>query len=374
LSQARRSPTTGPTPETRALYDELRRGGSTQALRDELIALAYSGELRAMQSVLDAVRGLAGVRAAAFADAVPFTVTTPRALRLSGEDRPVADAAPVFQYFVTRDFFEVMGIAMRQGHTFESEFYGRGTRLPPGGVARFPAVISETLARRQLEGKALGRNLVAGKAIYEVIGVVEDVKQRGVLDDDTAAIYLLLPTAQSARYLVTRASQDAAPLLPVLRGTVEQQGVMFASSSSLLSDLINATLVVEKSRALLASAYGLAALFLAAVGLYGLAARLVAERRREIGIRVALGAGRRHVRALVMADAWMIVGIGLMVGLPAAFGAARVTQGLLFGVAPNAPHVLGIAAVTLTFAAVTATLLPAWRANRIDPAVTLRDE
>ena len=76
-----------------------------------------------------------------------------------------------------------------------------------------------------------------------------------------------------------------------------------------------------------------------------------------------------------MADAWMIVGLGLLVGLPSAFAAARVTQGMLFGVAPAAaPHVLGIAAVTLTIAAVTATLVPAWRANRIDPAVTLRDE
>jgi len=149
---------------------------------------------------------------------------------------------------------------------------------------------------------------------------------------------------------------------------------MFPSSSTSLRDLVDATLVVEKSRAILSSAYGLVALLLASVGLYGLAARLVAERRREIGIRVALGAGRRDVRALVMADAWMIVGIGLIVGLPAAFAAARVTQGMLFGVAPAAPHVLGIATVTLTIAAVTATLVPAWRANRIDPALTLRDE
>jgi ABC-type antimicrobial peptide transport system permease subunit len=80
------------------------------------------------------------------------------------------------------------------------------------------------------------------------------------------------------------------------------------------------------------------------VGLYGLAARLVAERRREIGIRVALSAGRRHIRRLVMADAWMIVGIGLLVGLPTALAGSRLAEGMLYGVAPTAPHVIGVAA------------------------------
>jgi hypothetical protein len=237
-----------------------------------------------------------------------------------------------------------------------------------------PAIVSETLARRMLDGRAIGRELVAGKARYEVIGVVDDIKQRGVLDDDTAAIYLQLSTARSARYLVARTSQDPAPLLPALRGNVEQHRVMFPSSAALLSALVDDTLVIERSRALLSTAYGFVALLLASVGLYGLAARLVAERRREIGIRVALGAGRRDVRRLVMADAWLIVCIGLVAGLPAALATSRVTQGLLFGVAPAAPHVLGIAAVALAIAAITATVIPAWRANRIDPAVTLREE
>jgi ABC-type antimicrobial peptide transport system permease subunit len=116
------------------------------------------------------------------------------------------------------------------------------------------------------------------------------------------------------------------------------------------------------------------ALLLASVGLYGLAARLVAERRREIGIRVALGAGPRNIRRLVMADAWMIVGIGLLIGIPSAIAGSRFAQGMLYGVAPTAPHVIGTAALALAIAAVTATVVPAWRANRIDPAVTLREE
>ncbi|HUF47685.1 MAG TPA: FtsX-like permease family protein, partial [Vicinamibacterales bacterium] len=111
-----------------------------------------------------------------------------------------------------------------------------------------------------------------------------------------------------------------------------------------------------------------------AVGLYGLAARLVAERRREIGIRVALGAGPRDVRRIVMADAWIIVGSGLLAGAPAAVVASRFAQGMLHGVAPAAPEVLAVAGLALAVAAVTATLVPAWRAGRIDPAATLTEE
>ena len=110
------------------------------------------------------------------------------------------------------------------------------------------------------------------------------------------------------------------------------------------------------------------------MGLYGLAARLVAERRREIGIRIALGAGPRDVRRLVMTDAWLIVGLGLAAGVPAAMGAARLTQGLVYGVAPTAPHLVAIVVATLGLAAISATIIPAWRASRVDPAITLRDE
>jgi hypothetical protein len=370
LAQARQAARAPRTPQEQAQFDELRRTNI-----NALMALVMGREWAPMQTMLDSVSATTGVRAAAYADSVPFAPGTPRALRLRAEGQPETEAAPVFHYFVTKQYFDALGIAVRQGRTFEADFDLGGTRLPPSGtVSRRPVVVSQTLARRLHGGDAIGRNLVAGKATYEVIGVADDVKQRGVLDDDTAAVYMLLADARSARYLVARTTQSASAMLPTLRGAVEEHRVMFPSSSWALQDLVNETLVVEKSRAILSSAYGLVALLLASVGLYGLAARLVAERRREIGIRVALGAGRRDVRALVMADAWMIVGLGLIVGLPSAFAAARVTQGMLFGVAPTAPHVLGIAAVTLTIAAVTATLVPVWRANRIDPAVTLRDE
>jgi ABC-type antimicrobial peptide transport system permease subunit len=208
-----------------------------------------------------------------------------------------------------------------------------------------------------------------------VIGVVADVRQRGVSDDELAAMYMPTVAATSVRQFVVRTTNELAPLLPMVRQTIEGHDMpMFVTATTPLRDLVDSTIVVERSRALLSGLYGMVALLLASVGLYGLAARLVAERRREIGIRVALGAGPRNIRRLVMADAWMIVGIGLVAGVPAAMAASRFAQGMLYGVAPAAPHVLVIAALALAMAAITATIVPAWRANRIDPAVTLREE
>jgi hypothetical protein len=258
-----------------------------------------------------------------------------------------------------------MGIPMRRGTTFETAV---------GGM-RNGVVISESVARRHFSGDPIGRRLVVGKTPVEVIGVVADVKQRGLIDDGVAALYYTIGRAEMVRHLVVRVSGDLAPLLPTLRRTIEEHDrPMFVTASTPLGDLVASTIVVERSRALLSAAYGAAALVLATVGLYGLAARLVAERRREIGIRVALGAGRRHIRRLVMSDAWTIVGVGLVIGIPLAFWLSRFAQGMLYGVAPAAPHVLGVAALALAAAAIAATLVPVWRANRIDPAITLREE
>ena len=172
-----------------------------------------------------------------------------------------------------------------------------------------------------------------------------------------------------------RAEGDAGALLPDLRRAIEgHDAPMYVDSTSTLADRVAFTIVIERGRALLSSMYGAVALFLAAVGLYGLAARLVAERRREIGIRIALGAGPRAVRRLVMGDAGLIVGLGLAAGVPAAILATRLAQGLVYGVAPTAPHVIGAVIGTLCLTAVSATVVPAWRASRVDPAVTLREE
>jgi putative ABC transport system permease protein len=327
------------------------------------------------QSLLDRVAAMPGTRAVAAVDVLPFGGGTPRITQVRPEGAPADDAQPVRVYAVSREYFDVMGIRQLAGETHASSVSAIGSRLTPGEKPRFPVVVSDTLAKRAFGGAAVGRTLVQTNAFYEVIGVVADVKQTGLLDRETAAVYLPFGTAQQVRHIVARVDGDAGALLPDLRRAIEgHDAPMFVESTSTLADRVAFTIVIERGRALLSSMYGGVALFLAAVGLYGLAARLVAERRREIGIRVALGAGPGDVRRLVMTDAWLIVGLGLAAGVPAAMATAQFVQGLVHGVAPTAPHVVAIVVATLGLAAATATVVPAWRASRVNPAVTLREE
>jgi ABC-type antimicrobial peptide transport system permease subunit len=132
-------------------------------------------------------------------------------------------------------------------------------------------------------------------------------------------------------------------------------------------------MIEERFRATLSLMFGSAALVLAAVGLYGLAARRVADRRREIGVRVALGARPVDIRRLVIGDAVRTIAVGRSLGFPVAYVASRVTGTLLYGVSPTAPHVFATAAAVLAVSAFAATLLPARRAAAIDPLVVLKE-
>jgi predicted permease len=319
-----------------------------------------------IQSLLDSVGAFPGVAAVGAANAVPFTTALPTSGRIRAEGEPLDTGHTVYAQQVSAGYFAAMGIRVLRGRTFdESEV-----------AESLVAVLSESAARRVFGDRdPVGRRLGREKYPIDVVGVVADTKQQRFLEDAVGTLYYPAGGPESARALVVRSAVDIGSLLPNLKREIEQhEHPMFVTSMSPLGDLVASTLAVERSRAMLSGVYGAAALLLASVGLYGLAARLVAERRREIGIRVALGAGRRDVRRLVMSDAWLIVAIGLVVGVPAAIVVSRYAQSLLYGVEPTAPHVLGIAAVCLTLAAIIATVVPAWRANRIDPAVTLRED
>jgi ABC-type antimicrobial peptide transport system permease subunit len=136
--------------------------------------------------------------------------------------------------------------------------------------------------------------------------------------------------------------------------------------------LMGKTVANERYRALLSSMFGVAALVLASIGLYGLLARGVAERQREIGIRVALGARPIEVLTIVVREGGVLLLAGLAAGVPIALGAAQLIRGLLFGVTPTAPHIVVAACGVLSVAGLVATFLPARRASRVDAMVTLR--
>jgi ABC-type antimicrobial peptide transport system permease subunit len=318
------------------------------------------------ESLLGRLSTLPGVTSVAAARTAPFVDGLEAAANVRPEVRPVEEAQLVRRTWVSTDYFDAIGASLLDGRTFVD---ADRLTLPP------PVVISRRLERQLFGDRAVGRVIQGTQRTWTVVGVIADVRQRGFADDELAMMYEPLRDVTLVNHLIVRASGDASAAIPMIREAIEgHEAPMFVTSIAPMDDLVTETIAVERSRALLSSAYGLVALVLASVGLFGLAARLVAERRREIGIRVALGAGRRDVRRLVMADAWIITGIGLVVGIPSAIAMSRLAEGLLYGVAPAAPHVLVVAALGLTLAALVATAIPAIRANRIDPSAMLRDE
>jgi predicted permease len=253
-----------------------------------------------------------------------------------------------------------------------------GRDLVPGD-GRTAALVSRDFERRYFPDGAVGRQFTAVAApgpgaqsadrVYEIVGVVGNLKH-AYGDEPLPWVYAVGDTTA----FVVRTAGDSGSIVPGIRhalAEVDRQIIVTGTTTveASLSDLIAA----ERFRATLSTAFAAAALLLAVAGLYGVVARRVADRRRELGIRIALGARPAALQALVFRDGLKTVALGLSVGIPAAFAASQVTRAFVFGVSPTAPHVFLLASTALALAAVVATFLPARRASHVDPIIALRE-
>jgi putative ABC transport system permease protein len=161
--------------------------------------------------------------------------------------------------------------------------------------------------------------------------------------------------------------------LPAAREAIrEVDPQIVVTATHLMEDRVTRSVAEERFRALLSAAFGLTALVLAAVGLYGVIARRTADRRREFGVRMPLGARPADVGGLVLRDAALLVAGGLLIGLPGAYATAQVTTSLLYGITPSSPWLFVVAAAVLAAVAAAASFLPARRASLADPVTALR--
>jgi putative ABC transport system permease protein len=267
--------------------------------------------------------------------------------------------------------FESMGIPVLEGrgiHRFDRE----------GGMR--VAVISENAARQVWPGQsALGKRLKWGGVgsdapWFTVVGVAATTRYRE-LAAPRASVYL--PAAQfvdGATTLAVRSSVPLASIAGALRDRVrELDRSVFVIRTQSFDDYVAGPLARPRLLAVLANVFGTVALILAAVGLYGVLAAFVRQSTREIGVRIALGARARHVRALVLGEAVRLAAIGFALGLAGAFASSRVLSGLLFGVAPMDPSTLAAAAAILILTIFAACYFPIRRAVRIDPGALLRE-
>jgi predicted permease len=306
--------------------------------------------------------------------------------RKDGEERAVDMNA------VGPRFFETMGIRVVVGREFVPEDNPTIVAEPRERLTREPepelpgprrAIVNESFVRKFLAGGSpLGRRLSltekfdASRA-YEIVGVVRDVRYFGLKENTEPMVYLPVWRGGTtiSPSLAIRTRGDVAGLSQSVRavlGGIDAAVPLRAVRTG--DEQIDSDIVTDRLVATLASLFGGLALLLAAIGLYAVIAYFVARRTREIGIRLALGAGRPGVLWLVMKDGLMLVGLGTAIGLGAAFGLSRLVRSLLFGLEAHDPAAAGTGVLVLIAAAAFAVLVPARRAMAVEPSLALRDE
>jgi predicted permease len=316
------------------------------------------------QPQVSAAAAVIGLPMSGFNPRSPYSVGGRAVLPLP--QRPIANLG-----IVSDDYFAAMRMSFAAGRAFTAD-----DREGAPGVC----IINESLAKRLFPGEsALGKIMLRGRDAElkaQIVGVIHDVKTNGLNVPAPDEIYY--PIRQLPRpgmAIVARTDGDAAALQPILRSTVaavdKDQPISFFAT---LDTNVAQSLGVQRIVASLTSIFAGLALVLSAIGLYSVLAYAVSQRTSEIGIRMALGARPGQVVGLVLRDGLRLVIVGLVAGLAAAAGAARLIETLLFGVRPLDPIVYGGVAAGFTIVAIVACLVPSLRASRIDPLLALRAE
>jgi predicted permease len=324
-----------------------------------------------LREVEERVTQLPGVQAASFVFMSFNQGQWTSTMTTREETMPEGPARLVRNNVVGKDYFTAMGIPLVAGRNFNARDSEKTQRV---------AVISETMAERFFPnrsplGKHFGRTQ-NNPDQFEIVGVVKDAKYGSLVEAPRPmAYYFYEQQGDVLNNLVVRYSGAPETIVPQVRRTLQQVNSNLPIDDVLtMSDQIGRSLVQQKLVARLATFFGLLALLLACIGLYGVLAYAVARRTGEIGIRIALGAGRRDVLKLVLGEALALVFAGVALGLLVSVAVTQTAATLLFQLQPNDPLTLALATVLLVTVAALSGYLPARRAARIDPMVALKDE
>jgi len=328
-------------------------------------------QARFYEDVIERMRRTPGVTNASAVSAMPLHdvgAASSLPFNVEGQQPPATEDPLAEVRMVAPGYFETMKIRLIAGRFLDERDGQASTRT---------SVINETMARRYFADRSpLGLIIQNPHGKSEVVGVVGDVHNQGLDRDPKKQVYLPMvqsPTAGMA--LVARTSQDPMTIANSLQRVIWEvdPGQPIYELSTMDQILARAVFLPRLSTTLLAS-FALAALLLAALGIYGVLSYSVSQRTKEIGLRMALGASGSNTVALIVRNSVILVGIGGAVGLVAASLLARSMAGILYGVGPFDVPSFAIAATTLMIAGVLASLLPALRTTRVDPMVALREQ
>jgi predicted permease len=348
-------------------------------LRQEGITVAFVGwpdttvpadqrdEFRAQ--LLDEVRAVPGVVGAATTTNVPLLGGS----WTHGVTVGTIENSSKFTW-VSPGYFETMGMRLRQGRDLERH----DTRTSPRVAVVNQAFVRDFLAGADPIGKTMRTHEEPGypSTVYEIVGVVSDSRYRDIRGGVPAQAFApatQFPTNGPWTTIMVRSEGASAPVIAGIKRRVATHPEVAVEFLGLREE-VKSQLVRDKLMAVLSGFFGLLAVVLATVGLYGVIAYLVTSRRNEIGIRMALGAQRAQVVGLVMREAGRLLAIGAVAGTMLALAATRGAASLLFGLQARDPLTFAAAALLLSLTAGAAAFLPARRAARLDPMTALRQE
>jgi predicted permease len=319
--------------------------------------------------LLDRVRALPEVDAAGFATVVPgqgYAVDSTFSI-VEHPPLPQGSGLVALSRWADPKYFGAIGIPILRGRTFDP-----GKRLD----AANEAVISQSFARQYFPGEdPLGRHLRVRGQNAVIVGIVGDTRYSIGETPRPVQYFPLDAGVENVGTLVIRSRQDPEQFaLPVQRIVSEMDRDLPVSDVLTMDQLLGKSTLDQSFNATLLVAFAALSLVLAAVGLFGVMSYLAAQRTTEIGIRIALGAKREHVMRKMLLDGMGPAMLGLVLGLVASLGAARLMRDLLYEIKPLDPAVFVAVAVTLLTVAAFACIVPAWRASRLDPMQALRTE
>jgi putative ABC transport system permease protein len=340
----------------------------------DLSSLGYSEDKGKafFDTLIERTKTIPGVESASLASHLPLgTVSWGEFINVEGhQPLPGESGFRVNSMSVGPEYFKTMGTTVLRGR----EFTARDTEGAPGVV-----IINEETARRFWPDRdPVGASLTMGSGKeerrFEIVGVVKNGKYRSLGEQPRHFLYHPILQGYYARStLVAKTSGDPASLMAAVRREIGALDPNVAPTQlGTLEDHMTFTLFPARVSSVLLGVFGLLALVLALVGLSGLIAYSVSQRTREIGVRIALGAGTRDVLKLVIGEGVMLTLIGMTIGLAAALGLTRFLSDLLYGVSAVDPLIFGVITLLLIGIALFACWLPARRATKVDPMVALR--
>lgn len=331
---------------------------------------------RFYSKVLEKVSAIPGVQDAGLINTMPLDKGPTAGFRIEGRPVTTPDKWPSANYrAVSANYFRAMGIPMLQGRAYTDRDAENAPRV---------MIVNQKLADEEFASEnPIGKRITFGNTDsnrqpvwFEIVGVVANVRSLELREEPTAEVYFAaLQDYWPAMSLMVRSSIEPASLGGSVRQIVnEVDKSVPVSNVKTMEHVVSESITQPRFNLFLLGLFSTVAMLLSAAGIYGVTAYSVTQRTHELGIRIALGAQVSDVLKMVLGQGMVVIGVGLIVGLAAAFGLVRLLRSFLFGVGENDPLTFVVITVGLLFVALLACYIPARRATKVDPLVALKYE